>query len=147
VNPPPLPDPDAERLRVLAILHYVLAGICLAGILFLALHYALATTVFDEFNKIGRAAGPMASPPFEDFFGVMQWLYLAMALVALVSSISCFLSARFMQQRRHRTFSIIVAGIACLFVPLGTILGVFTLILLTKDSALRLYGEAGGSSR
>jgi hypothetical protein len=34
-----------------------------------------------------------------------------------------------------------MAGFACLFMPFGTLLGVFTIIVLQRDSVRRLYGE------
>jgi hypothetical protein len=52
------------------------------------------------------------------------------------------LSGRFIQRRVNRTFSIVVSGFLCLFFPFGTILGIFTLIVLTRESVIRLYAEA-----
>jgi hypothetical protein len=146
VNPPPLPDPDAERLRVLAILHYVLAALCFVGIIFLGLHFAFMTAFLDIFTKTSPGPGAHSPPNFKEVSGILHWFYLAMASFWVVASVVSFLSARFMQQRRYRTFSIVVAGIACAMVPIGTLLGVFTLLALTKHSAPRLYGEAGGES-
>ncbi len=43
--------------------------------------------------------------------------------------------------RRHRTFSIVIASLSCMSFPFGTILGVFTLIVLVRPSVKILYGE------
>lgn len=45
-------------------------------------------------------------------------------------------------------FSIIMGGVNCAMLPLGTVLGVFDLVLLTKEETRRLYGEpdTGGRS-
>jgi Na+-driven multidrug efflux pump len=51
-------------------------------------------------------------------------------------------SGRNIGQRRARTFSLVVAGINCLWVPLGTALGVCTLIVLMRESVNKLYTEA-----
>jgi hypothetical protein len=40
-----------------------------------------------------------------------------------------------------RLFSLIVAGFMCMFFPFGTALGVFTFIVLTRESVRRLYFE------
>lgn len=50
-------------------------------------------------------------------------------------------SGRCLKRRRYRMLSLIVAGIQCAFVPLGTVLGVLTIIVLQRDSVRRLYGE------
>jgi hypothetical protein len=45
------------------------------------------------------------------------------------------------QLRRHksRTFCMVVAGIECMIMPFGTVLGVFTLIALNKDSIKEIF--------
>jgi hypothetical protein len=39
-----------------------------------------------------------------------------------------------------------MAGINCIFIPIGTVLGVFTIIVLTRDSVKELFGETVDSS-
>ena len=39
---------------------------------------------------------------------------------------------------RHRTFSRVVAGLNCLHIPLGTVLGIFTSIVLGRESVGQL---------
>ena len=51
------------------------------------------------------------------------------------------LSGRRLLQHRSRTFCIIVAALMCLSIPFGTILGVFTLIVLSRPSVRQLFGE------
>jgi hypothetical protein len=48
-------------------------------------------------------------------------------------------SGRCLQTHRHRTFSLVMAAIHCLWMPLGTILGVFTFVVLSRQSVIRLY--------
>jgi hypothetical protein len=59
----------------------------------------------------------------------MGWLFAA--LVAL--------SGRSIQKRRRYTFCLIMAGVECLFMPVGTVLGVFTIIVLLRDSVKRQF--------
>jgi hypothetical protein len=42
---------------------------------------------------------------------------------------------------KNRMYCMVVAGIECIFMPFGTILGVFTLITLTKDSVKGIFAE------
>ena len=44
--------------------------------------------------------------------------------------------------RRARTFSLVMAGVNCLSVPLGTTLGVFTFIVLLRESVAAQYALA-----
>ena len=40
----------------------------------------------------------------------------------------------------RQTFCVVVAAISCCFTPLGTVLGVFTLIVLFRPSVKALFG-------
>ena len=68
-------------------------------------------------------------------FYVIAGIFLA--LVILLN----LLSAVFMRQRKHRIFSIIVASINCLQIPFGTTLGVFTFIVLMRESVRQSYDK------
>jgi hypothetical protein len=41
-------------------------------------------------------------------------------------------AGRSLTRRRRYTFCLVIAGLLCLWMPFGTILGVFTLVTLTK---------------
>lgn len=51
-------------------------------------------------------------------------------------------AGRFLSQRRHWLFCLIVAGLSCLNMPLGTVLGVFTIIVLNRESVKSLFAAA-----
>ena len=51
------------------------------------------------------------------------------------------LSAGFLWQKRNRLFSIVIAGLDCLQIPFGTALGVFTIIVLSRESVRELYSR------
>src|SRR5687767_3497393 len=48
MHPPPLPDKDAEHIKLLTIFHYVTGGLALIGIGFLVLHFYMMKAVFDN---------------------------------------------------------------------------------------------------
>lgn len=77
-------------------------------------------------------------PPAE-FFAVFKWLYLVLAAWFLASGLLNVISGVCLRARKHRTFSLVVAGINCLHLPLGTVLGVFTIVVLLRDSVRELY--------
>jgi hypothetical protein len=41
-------------------------------------------------------------------------------------------------------YCLVVAGIECIFMPFGTVLGVFTIIVLMRPSVRNLFGVEGG---
>jgi hypothetical protein len=137
---PPLPRDqrkiDADHLNLLAIFHFVGAGLALVGILFLLAHFALMHTIFDN-PKLWE--NQRQGPPPAEFFAVFKWFYLVMGVWFLVSGILNVISGCCLRARKHRTFSLVVAGINCVHLPLGTVLGVFTIIVLIRDSVRELY--------
>lgn len=48
-------------------------------------------------------------------------------------------AGRKLQRRVSRTFCLVVAGVECVMMPLGTVLGVFTIVVLMKDSVQKLF--------
>jgi hypothetical protein len=129
---------DADHLKLLAIFHFVGAGFALIGILFLLLHYTIMHSVFANPEMWKNQKQPMPMPP-EQIFAMMKWVYLAGAVWFVSSGVLNVISGLCLRARKARTFSLVVAGINCLHIPLGTVLGVFTIIVLLRDSVRELY--------
>ena len=68
----------------------------------------------------------------------MHPLKLAAALLA-ASCLINVLSGVFLGRRKYRAFSLIVAVIDCIHIPLGTVLGVFTIVVLLRPSVREVY--------
>ena len=128
---------DSEHLRLLSIFHFVVAGIALCGIAFLILHYLIMSNIFT--NPELWKSQKNATPPPKAIFEAFVWLYFFGAIVLVVACSLNVLSGLFLWQRRHRVFSLVVAGLDCLQIPFGTVLGVFTIVVLSRDSVQELY--------
>jgi hypothetical protein len=127
---------DREHLKLLAIFHFVFAGLAFLGIGFLGVHYAIMHTVFS--NPDMWKSQPQTMPP-KAFLDAFIWFYLFMGLIFLMALVLNVLSGLFLWQRRNRLFSFIIAGLNCLQVPFGTALGIFTILVLSRDSVRQLY--------
>ena len=145
-NPPSLlsnlQKRDAEHLQLLSIFHFVMAGLALLGILFLLCHYAIFSTVF---NNPKMWQNQKDGPPPAEFFAAFKWLYLFFGTGMLACGSLNLLSGFSLRARKRRMFSLVVAGINCLMFPLGTALGVFTIIILQRDSIRELYEDDQGA--
>jgi len=135
---PPLPPrkADVDHLNLLSILHFVGAGFALLGVLFLLMHFSIFYTVF---NNPKLWENEKQGPPPAELFDIFKWFYLVLAIWFITSGILSVLSGLFLRARKHRMFSMVVAGIICVHAPLGTALGVFTIIVLLRDSVRELY--------
>jgi hypothetical protein len=85
---------------------------------------------------------PQAMPP-KAFLGAFIWLYLFFGVLLLTGLVLNVLSGFFLWRKRNRLFSLIIGGLNCLQIPFGTALGVFTILVLSRDSVRQLY--AGGT--
>jgi hypothetical protein len=128
---------DSEHLNLLAIFHFVGAGFAVLGILFLFAHYAFLHAMLNHKMWVNQKGGP---PPAE-FFAIFKWIYVVGGIWCFCSFALNLISGFCLRARKARTFSMVVAGINCLHMPLGTVLGVFTIVVLVRDSVRQLYGE------
>ena len=49
-------------------------------------------------------------------------------------------AGRFLAQRAYYTFCFVVAALECVFVPFGTVLGVFTIVVLQRPAVKEMFG-------
>jgi len=126
---------DENNLRLLSIFHYVLGG--LAGLFSLLpfIHLAIGIAMIYAPEKM-TSSGNMSST----FAG---WIFVAIAscliLLGWTLALCIILTGRYLARRKKYQFCLVISGVECLFVPLGTLLGIFSLIVLTKDSVKELF--------
>ena len=128
--------PDTEYLRLISVFHYVVAGVLTVCSMFPLLHLAMGVAIvagaFDETDR-GNA------PP--DFFGWLLIIFAGMMIVCgLAIAIAVAIAGRRIRAHTSYMYCLVVAGIECIFMPFGTALGVFTIIVLMKPTVRELFG-------
>jgi hypothetical protein len=131
-----LPD-DAEHLRLLSIFHFVVGGltalVACIPLFHLAVGIAIVSGAFDGVSK--------GSPP-PALFG---WFFIIIGALAILLgwaySISLIVAGRLLSQRRGYLFCLVMAALSCMNLPLGTCLGVFTLLVLNRPSVKALFRQ------
>ena len=164
-QPPELPPAhyslqsrDAEHIKLLSIFHYVFAGLSVVGGLFFALYLVFAMFMIRSVSTLS-ATGPSGSgttapsgPPAE-MIEMMGWAYGAMGVVgglgSLLVGLGSFMAGKSLAERRRRTFIYVVSAIQCLFIPFGTALGIFTILVLERPTVKGLFDvhAVGGGMR
>ena len=176
---------DSEHLNLIAILHYVWAGLVGLGAVFCIGYMFMMGAVMETAMKSVPAtvttpassapASPASSegsastpaPPVSPggsfsvspassstatthstsgattvmMDTVMMWMCVFYGVLAALFVIGCVcnvLSARWMQKRKHRVFSMVVGAINVVMIPLGTVLGIFTFIVLCRQSVAQM---------
>lgn len=129
---------DADHLRLLSIFHYVMAGVVAVFGCIPIIHVGMGVMMVS-----GKFPGPAPGPGAPPFPAEMGWFFIGMGglfiLIAQTMAVLAFLSGRWIGARKNMTFCLVVAGIECLQVPLGTVLGVFTFLVLQRPTVRALF--------
>ena len=130
---------DEEQLRLLSIFHYVVSGLAALFALLPIIHLILGLFMIlapDKFAGHGQEPPPAFLGWFFVIFALLfitaGWVFAAFVLTA----------GRFLARRKHYTFCLVMAAIECLFMPFGTVLGVFTIIVLVREPVKQLFGAS-----
>jgi len=128
---------DREHLQLLAIFHYVVAGL---GALcsFFPLLYTTIGVIFIFAARHGTAKPGEDLPP--EFLG---WIFAVLGsllfLIGIAMAICILITGRSLALRKRYSFVFVMACIECLFIPFGTILGVFTIVVVSRESVRALF--------
>jgi hypothetical protein len=125
---------DIQHLRYLTIAHYIGAAM---------------TALFACFPLIYLSAGltfllnlptTEGSDPFPvQLFGVMFALIGGMAVLWWAFAALIFVAGRSLAARKRYTFCFVIAALCCASFPLGTVLGVFTILVLTRPTVKAMF--------
>ena len=137
-QPPPLANHDVDHLKLLAIFHYVVGGLGAIFACFPLIHVFLGIMMIA--NPSFMAGKDGSAPPA--FVGILfAGMGIVFVLIGWAAAACTIISGRMLARRRHRMFSFVIAALLCMFMPFGTVLGIFTIIVLSRESVRRLYGE------
>ena len=136
--PPQLYDRDTEHLNLLAIFHYILGGMSAFFACIPIIHLIMGIAMVAAPTFMG--GNPNNAPP-----AFVGYMFITIAVFAIsigwIYAIAVILSGRFLARRMNYTFCFIMACVECIFLPMGTVLGVFTLLVLTRPSVKMRFRE------
>lgn len=131
---------DNENLRLLSLFHYIYGGIVLFYSIIMLLQFVFISYFLEKiFHNI----------PFETYSAVNQFdpmiikliFYIAIVvfMIAFVVGILIIISAGFLKKQKYRIFSYAIAILNLISIPWGTILGIMTISVLSRDSVKEKY--------
>lgn len=116
--------------------YYIRGGICAVFSCFFVIYIVvgLAATAGLAFAHDKNAPPPAFGLIFV-FFGsfavLCGWTWAGLQLY----------TGRCLAKRKNRMFCMVIAALSCLLIPYGTLLGVFTLIVLQRSSVEQLFEQ------
>ena len=129
----PTPSADEEHLRILSICYYIWACLIAVGCLFGMLY--MGCGLF--FSAAGAAStrDGTGGIPGVLFMGIGGCITLFFAALAF----AVFYAGRSLREHRRYVYCMVVAAFCCLSFPIGTVLGVFTFVVLGRPSVKALF--------
>jgi len=131
-------DRDVEHLRLLHIAFYVMAGLAGFMSLFALVYISIGgVVVAGVFSQIGGSSNAFPSQ--------LGWIFVVMGIFFLLFGLTLafllFLAGKSLQQRQRRTFCMVMAGLCCLQIPWGTVIGICAINVLNRPSVKILFEQ------
>jgi hypothetical protein len=130
------PEITAHDLRLLSIGYYIQAGIA-AFYSMLLLGYAgfvtaMLSTIANSPNSTGDNIPPWILP-------FISLLMLVILLLVCLYTVALFLAGLWLRRFRNLVFIQVIAALNCLAIPYGTLLGIFTFLVLQRPTAKQFF--------
>lgn len=125
---------DEEHLRILSILYYVFGGLGVFSGLIPLVYVALGVVLLSV-----RPTGPAGSGPPPEIGWLMIGFGSGLSLVLLALAGCALFTGYNLSRKKRYLFCFVDACLSCIQMPLGTILGVFTIVVLARPEVKELF--------
>ncbi len=126
---------DDEHLRLLSIFYYVKGGISALFACIPMIHVVLGLVMVVAPHVFGQ--GKDAPPAFIGWIFVV--LGLSIIFIGWTFAALTLIAGRCLARRKHYNYCLVVGCLECLSIPFGTVLGVFTIIVLNRASVKEMF--------
>lgn len=129
---------DKDTLHLLSIFHFVLAALVALTACIPLIHFTVG---------LGLIFGGVAEE--EPALGLMGGFFTLIAGIIILLgwgiAYMIFLAGKNLEKQQKYQLCLVAGAVLCIFMPLGTILGVFTLVTLNSDSVKKLFADNDAS--
>jgi hypothetical protein len=131
-------ETDKSQLGMLSLIYYILAALNAIS----TVMGFLITVGFGIFFVAFAGAGPADAPGLPTTMGaILIGVGVFVLLVGGVWAYLMYLTARSLKERKRRMLCFIIACVLLPSFPLGTILGIFTIIVLRRPTVQELFAR------
>ena len=130
---------DNEHLKLLSIGYMVSAGMTAFFSLFGLMYAFMGIFMFATISKMPDTSPGQNGPPPEFIgwlFGTLGFLFFAFGIAFAALNLHV---AFCLKKRKSRTLCNVIAAISCLWIPYGTLLGVFSFLVLGRPSVIAQF--------
>jgi len=127
-----MPTQEEQNLDILSTLHYVMGVITFLLASIPIIHLVIGIVIIAS-GLHGEEQVPQ----------ILGWIFVILASILIVGgwifAVLIIFAGRRLKERRSYNFCLVISFLECLIIPLGTVLGIFTIINLTKESVKALF--------
>src|ERR1700761_8818665 len=127
----------SHDLRLLSIGYYIQGGIAAFYTLLMLGYSAFATAILANINKVAAESSQQQVPPA--LLSIISILLAILLGLACIYTVCMFLAGYWLPRFRNKVFIQIIGALNCLAIPYGTVLGIFTLMVLQRPSAKQFF--------
>jgi len=129
-----------EHLNLLSIFFFIMGGLSLLGAFVLLIYSVVFGAIMsnDHIRQSMNNSGEDVGMIFNILTGVFGLLFLLLLAVGVLQIVSGFK----LRKRTHRILSMVMGIVVLPSFPIGTALGVFTIIVLSRPSVIEMYRKA-----
>jgi hypothetical protein len=128
-------DEDIHYLKLLSIFHYIVGG--------LAALFAFFPAIYVVIGIVAVCAPGSLESEGEAMPLVIGWLFIIIGtvfvLIGWAFAFCVILTGRYLARQVHYMFCMVIGAIECLFMPFGTALGIFTIVVLARSSVKKMF--------
>lgn len=128
-----------EHLNLLSIFYFVFGGMSLLVAFVLLIYAAVIGAVFS--SPAIRQSMDASEPAVGYIFGVVSIVFLVIFVLVLAIGILQIVAGFKLRQKRNRIFNLVIGILALPSFPLGTALGIFTIIVLSRPSVIKMFQD------
>ena len=135
-------EADRQHLQVLSVFHYVVGALAALFACFPIIHLVVG---------IGMVTGAFGHAANEPALRLIGAFFIGLATIFILSgwsfAVLLILAGTFLRRQNHYTYCLVMAGVACMFFPFGTALGVFTIVVLSRPAVREAFAPAQPPAR
>ena len=123
---------DSEHLNLLSIFYFIFGGLTIFTSFIILAYITIFSAIFTNI--------PIEDSDIENFpLEIIFYAFAALFIFVFGYGILLIIAGVNIRKKAKRVFSLVVGALAILSFPFGTALGVFSIIVLTRNSVVELY--------
>ena len=130
---------DDEHLKLLSLGYMVSAAGTLITSIFSLLYVVAGMVVVGILSRRPEVTTNIGAQAPAFIGWIIEGIGIGLFFVTLALAAAKFRAAICIKRRKSRTFCMVMAGISCIAIPYGTILGVLTFMVFSRPSVMRQF--------